>query len=87
MSEYQNRFWDSLQQMTDELGDGHLGPKATFDTNSKEAEIVASFLKQWNVMRRDTHILLLTVLKTAWAPLKILSRVKSTTALLRCHHA
>lgn len=49
MSEYQNRFWDSLQQMTDELGDGHLGPKATFDTNSKEAEIVASFLKQWNV--------------------------------------
>lgn len=49
MSEYQNRFWDSLQQMTDELGDGHLGPKATFDTNSKEAEIVASFLKQWSV--------------------------------------
>lgn len=49
MSEYQNRFWDSLQQMTDELGDSHLGPKATFDTNSKEAEIVASFLKQWNV--------------------------------------
>lgn len=49
MSEYQNRFWDSLQQMTGELGDGHLGPKATFDTNSKEAEIVASFLKQWSV--------------------------------------
>ena len=49
MSEYQNRFWDSLQQMTDELGDSHLGPKATFDTNSKEAEIVASFLRQWSV--------------------------------------